>query len=124
MVSTPSPSSLRPPGQCKPQRCTTASPPSRPDRPSRLVHTLLPPHTPLRGGGGGEVWTTRDGLAGRDGGDAVVHRRGLHRPGGRRDDGGGGKGDQTKAAGSGAAGGLRLIAFTTISIVPAAAGAM
>ena len=47
----------------------------------------------------------RDCVAGSDGGNALVHRRGLHRPGGRRDHVDGAQGDQTKAAGSGVDGG-------------------
>ena len=47
-------------------------------------------------------------MASRDGGEAVVLRRGVHCTGGRRDNGVGGEGDQTKTAGSGAAGSGRF----------------
>ena len=71
----------------------------------RQRRTFLPPHTLLRGGGGGEVQAKCDGVPGGDGGETLAHRRGIHRPGGRSDHGDGGQGDRTQAAGSGTDGG-------------------
>ena len=42
-------------------------------------HTFLPLQTPLRSGGGGEVWSQCAGFPISDGGATVVHRRGVHR---------------------------------------------